>query len=154
MTVEQFVINKEKKGRDKLIKLFQAYNIRYKSSLDLKSVYDGTITGITGSKTYLVEVKDRQDHYSGNSMLIEKKKYINLRLERINNKADGILYIFCFNDGIYNIVDITNYNPTKWDIQEHKVNSYSNNIINKEVGYITNYKQINLKNNTIKNVKL
>jgi hypothetical protein len=120
----------EQKGRSifkKFLNLFQITNYQFTK---LNEVFDCKINNT------IVEIKHRDDKYINyDDMLLEKNKYDSLK--KLGKK---ILYVFTFNNNTLKIADITNINPNWTKDKFQKTNLWNKNKVEKEVGFIKNYK--------------
>jgi hypothetical protein len=132
----------ENVGRSKFKKLCDKLNYPVKFTEDQYSNIDAYTTGATG--IFLVEIKNRDEKYIDNDlMLIEKTKYMNILIDASNKKMKP-LYIFTFNNSdIIKIADLS-----KIDLEfikvEHPKSIFDQTRITKEIAYIKDFKTIKL----------
>lgn len=143
--IKKYIEKAEEKGRKKFIKFLKLKGIELIKEYPIDNDFDITFTAITKNnetKTYLVEIKDREDIYTGSTfdMLIEYDKLIKLKVNRVNNNYDKCLYVFTFNNSaMIKISDVTNTNLEGFVLQKQQRNNYLSGDVYKMVKYLNNY---------------
>jgi hypothetical protein len=130
----------ESKGRSIFKCLMDRFNYPVHFTQDKYDLIDAYVTGQTG--VYQVEIKHRDQHYKDcNEMLIQKDKFINMRIDQACNNVQS-LYVNTFEcSNVVKIANITNINLDFIPVVQPS--SYDRRYpIVKEIGFIKDYKTI------------
>jgi hypothetical protein len=144
--ITNYIEEAETIGRSKFIEFLKSKGITRIKTYPIESDYDLTFTAITKSnkiKTYLVEIKNRDEAYTGStsSMLIQYDKLMKLKIYRTSLNYDCCLYVFTFdNSPMIKISNVTHTNFEGFVCQNQQRNNYSYGYKEKKVKYLNNYK--------------
>ena len=95
----------EDNGRNKFQRLCDSLGVEWDENEDIHSYYDGTV--LWKGKTYLIEIKDRDERYEAyDTILLQNDKYENILGCMENTGADGAYYVCFYGDTAY-VTDLT-----------------------------------------------
>ncbi len=74
---------------------------------DKNAIHDFHVT--INDKKYLIELKNRRiNHYKYSTTMVGKNKIIEGRRRMVTDGIDGVIYVWCYNDGFYYWLDNDN----------------------------------------------